>query len=129
AAKAVVARSRFAVLGLVGLLDAEIRQGIDPGEGTQVDAPTVTAVATVGAAQGYKLLAPETGATPAPVASLDPDPSLIDKCHSWPFSSKALGPCRGFWGAPRKVDRPRGCRPVLQRRGAPGRPPAFQGGA
>jgi hypothetical protein len=69
------------VLSPIRLLDAEIGQRIDAGNGTQENVAATAAVTAVGTAQRHKFLAPETAAPPATIAGLHPQARLIDEFH------------------------------------------------
>jgi hypothetical protein len=76
------------VTGLERALDAEVRERIDAGGRTQVDAASVAAIAAVRSAEGHELLAPEAGAAAPTVAGLDAQPSLVDESHGYYSSLK-----------------------------------------
>ena len=80
-ARAVVAAAALAVLGLEGARNAKIREGVHALDGSQIHAAAQSAVATIGAAEGHELLAPEAHAAAAAVAGLHLELGFVDEFH------------------------------------------------
>ncbi len=92
-APAILAVARHVLLGV-----AEVDERVDVAVGHREDAATATAVATVGATEGHKFLAPHRCAAIAAVAGDDFNSGFVDELHDdLPWCSDRKARARPGW--------------------------------